>query len=842
MAPPLVMSSNITELEDALAFSRKALEACADYPDLRPFALNALGTVHQSMFIRTGEAGHIDKAIEVLEEAVNLCPPDNPYDMAFRGTLASSLQIRFETSANINDLDRSVVFQEQLLVQAVDHPDRTDRPTVLYLLAMSLYNRYHVTANLADLDRSIVLYEESIELADPPDRPPIAWLLGRSLLLRFCETARMPDLERTVTLLEQALKFPQSTEDRQMGDVADLNRAITFHEEALELCPPTGIHRAESIDLAQSAVESLPPNHPQRTVCLTVLSIAQLRHMDHDDSDYNWSVPSSKSRGYSTLSIDHIVSQLREAVNQPHSPSNDRLLASLYWVYTACDHEACTALFDVLDTAITRHGHSLESRYLQLTTHSGIMDAKECISGAVNYAIDASRSRDAVVFLERGRALLLAQISHSRMPLDIVKEKDTGLAEQLGRVGRQLDRLLVSKTKATDFTTNSVANDVIAQSMRLTSQWDALVEEARKLDGCHEFLRPTPFDALQQAAIGGPIIFINIAKLCSHAIILLHVGDPVIIPLPEATPPRIHMLNNALLDARERQPHTYTLSLRDLWDIIVGPVVDHLKQLVPIRSRIWWCPSASVAELPLHAAGHYYKGADPDKKLPRLFVSSYTSSLGALIHARRATPQYSPLEPRLLVVSQPNTKGQIELNVRDEITFVSGKLSGSKVLEGPDGTPDAVITAIPEHSWIHFSCHAYSVSDNPLKSHFILHEGHLEVLDILRTRNPHAELAVLTACHTAGAGTDAPEEFLHLAGTMQFIGFRSVIGTLWSMEDGDGSFIVKELYRRLFEELDRGNQLAYTCAAEALQDTVWKLRTERKTEPWRWVNYVHYGA
>ncbi|KAG8906416.1 hypothetical protein FRB99_006918 [Tulasnella sp. 403] len=965
MTSTAIESSNIDKLEEAIVFAGQTAESCADDPILHTVVLDTLGRGHWAMFNETGKLLHIDKAIEAREEAVNGCPPTHPDRPTCLSNLAVVLCARYEISADINDLDRSITLSEQVL----ELGPLCYRYARLHNLAASLLSRFEATSNLVDLDRSIALLEESLELASPSDRPDRLRSLAGPLVTRFRNTANFSDLERAVMLLEEALILPQSTKVRrnclvdlsyalwtrydETRNMADLNRAITldedalnlcspsdidrsrilnglatslwerfrlgkdtadfkraidleeealallppnhpkrplrisnlawfyndlfiltddpnnlersitFFEEALHLCPPTCIDRHtwltnlagslltrfkhksiiadldRAIDLAQSAVDSLPLNHPKHSDYIDKLSNAQLRHIRHNNPNHHCD--------HSALSIDHVVAQLRSAACCPQSPSRDRLMASISWV-DACTgfnpdslFDAYITMFDTLDTVITR-GHSLESRYSQLTTDSCITDAKGRICDAVNFAITENRPRDAVVFLERGRALLLAQLGHCRMPLDLVREKNARLAEQLESIGRQLDGLLASDTKPADFTLDSAADDAIAQSMKLTARWNKLVEEVRKLDGCRDFLKRTPFHALQQAAVGGPIIFINITRTSSHAIIVPSSGDPLIVPLPDATPSPVDELTKTLLNARDMQPRTYTLALRDLWDIIVGPVVDRLRQLVPTRSRIWWCPSASIAELPLHAAGHYYKGADPDKRLPQLFVSSYTSSLGALIRARRASPQHSSPMPRLLVISQPNTKGQIKLDIRDEITFISGKLSTTKVLEGRDATPDAVTTAIPHYSWVHFSCHAYSVPDNPLRSHFILHEDHLEVLDILRTQNPRAELAVLTACHTAGTRTDAPEEFLHLAGAMQFTGYRSVIGTLWKMDDGDGTFVVKEIYCRLFEELDKGNRLAYTCAAEALQDTVWKLRIEKKAEPWRWVNYAHYGA
>ncbi|KAG8892690.1 hypothetical protein FRB99_002539 [Tulasnella sp. 403] len=813
---------------------KEALELAS--PSTRPKRLQTLGASLHTRFQNTANVSDLERSVTVLQEAVAISKSVEDR-RASLNSLAISLGTRHDQTRHVADLNQSIALSEEVL--NLCSPTHIDRHLYLNNLAGSLDDRFRLGKNIADLNRAIALLEESLSLTPPTHvlRSSRLCNLAISLDHRFDLNHDIDDLEKCVTLREQALELCPTTHIDRHGYLISL--AISLSKRFDHKHDIADLDMA--MQLAQSTLKSVPPHHPKRSYCLNEVSFIQLDH-----------IRETKRKGslhvcdHSTLRIDDVIRQLREATNAPHSPSNNRLVASLCWIGTSTDFhqdslfDAYTAMYNVLDIIITR-GHSLETRYSQLTTDEPIAFAKRLFPDAVRFAITRNRPRDAAVLLERGRALLLAQVGHCRMPLDDIRDRDPDLAAQLESVGRQLDCAL-----ADDPGRKSSASDPIAESMSLTSQWNHLVEQARQLGGCQDFLKPTPFETLQMAASDGPVIFINVARSSSHAIIVLPAGDPIIVPLPDARPRRVDQLTDVLVNSRDRQAGNFNFALRDLWDIIVGPVVDQLRPLISPQSRIWWCPSAAVAELPLHAAGHYSKGSDPSKRLPRLFVSSYTSSLGALIRARRATAQDLSALPNLLVISQPDTKGEIELNVRDEITFISDKLPATMVLEGPDATSDAIIKSIPHRSWAHFSCHAYSISDNPLRSYFSLHESRLEVLDILRIQIPHAELAILTACHTAGAGTSAPEEFLHLAGAMQFAGFRSVVGTSWAMDDSDGLFIVKGVYRRLFEELDKGNRLVYTCVARALSEAVEELRVDLKrrriAEPWRWVNYVHYGA
>jgi CHAT domain-containing protein len=49
----------------------------------------------------------------------------------------------------------------------------------------------------------------------------------------------------------------------------------------------------------------------------------------------------------------------------------------------------------------------------------------------------------------------------------------------------------------------------------------------------------------------------------------------------------------------------------------------------------------------------------------------------------------------------------------------------------------------------------------------------------MRLRLPHAVLAFLSACQTAQGSEKQPDQAVHLAASMLFCGFRSVVGTMW---------------------------------------------------------------
>jgi CHAT domain-containing protein len=224
--------------------------------------------------------------------------------------------------------------------------------------------------------------------------------------------------------------------------------------------------------------------------------------------------------------------------------------------------------------------------------------------------------------------------------------------------------------------------------------------------------------------------------------------------------------------------------LRELWNVVVSPVVDKLTELeVAKKTRIWWCPTSELSALPLHAAGPYRRG---QANLPDIYISSYTSALSSLIKARSGVVRQLA-SPKLLMMGQPNDNlgERVRLpDVREEIRRVDSLGNFADVLVGEKADRNTVLSRLQDHPWVHFACHGRR-ANKPFLSIFQLHDDEqLTLIDIIKARLPNAELAFLSACHSAAIDTrGTPDESIHIAAALQFCGFRSAIGTL-----GDGRY------------------------------------------------------
>jgi CHAT domain-containing protein len=186
--------------------------------------------------------------------------------------------------------------------------------------------------------------------------------------------------------------------------------------------------------------------------------------------------------------------------------------------------------------------------------------------------------------------------------------------------------------------------------------------------------------------------------------------------------------------------------------------------------------------LPIHAAG-IYRG-DDRQCLSDYAVSSYVPTLSALIKARENWNPVARAAIAGLVVSEPSTGTRFLRHVESEANNVRSCFnSASAQILNPSATHMSVselrslLRGTTAHV-LHLACHGIQDAD-ALKSSFILGDGNLSIEHIMELNLPHAALAYLSACHTAKGSKNQPDQSAHLAASMLFCGFRSVIGTMW---------------------------------------------------------------
>jgi hypothetical protein len=261
-------------------------------------------------------------------------------------------------------------------------------------------------------------------------------------------------------------------------------------------------------------------------------------------------------------------------------------------------------------------------------------------------------------------------------------------------------------------------------------------------------------------------------------------------------------------------------------------------------------------QLPLHAAG-VYTGAD-QVCCSDYFVSSYTPSISALLHAQRS---YQPLrcseaELLLVAVHRPLQGVPLPMTTKEAETVQRHVSPSSKVVQA--STCQGALEHIQSASILHLACHGTQNPVDALESGFHLEDGLLPVSKVMELELPRAFLAVLSACETAKGDAAQPDQAIHLAAAMLFAGFKSVVATMWcvacilwwcdaisltfsrSMGDSEGPVVAESIYSAIFKDGEGAQHLDLEEVPYALDEAVRGMR-QSGLDPSFWATYVHIG-
>ncbi|KAG2063179.1 hypothetical protein BDR04DRAFT_1111768, partial [Suillus decipiens] len=157
-------------------------------------------------------------------------------------------------------------------------------------------------------------------------------------------------------------------------------------------------------------------------------------------------------------------------------------------------------------------------------------------------------------------------------------------------------------------------------------------------------------------------------------------------------------------------------------------------------------------------------------------------------------------------------------------------------ISGDAATRAGALDALENNNWVHLACHGKQDHEQPYNSHFVMKDEPITLLDIMEKDIPAAEFAFLSACHTAVGDEETPDEVIHLAAGLQFSGFKSVIGTLWEVNDAFVEHVVKAFYENMF----KGGVMDCTKAAWALNRATHAVKTKVPLDQ-RMV-FIHVGV
>ncbi|KAI0250744.1 TPR-like protein [Lactifluus subvellereus] len=838
-------SGDLNDVQDAATLCQQSLDLLDKEDSDRMWVLMNLACVYHTRFGQTDDSEDLEKAITRYREALLLCPPDHERKDQLLRNLGSSLISRFENFARMDCLEEAIsLYRAALRLCPRDHPRRQ---LSLGGLADAMQARCLRTRRMEDLEETINLERESLALTPPghPMRLQMLYNLSISLQTQYEWTGDMGYIDEPIERLYEASKLVKSGHPLSQRILHLLARSLLYRFR----------HRGADKDIAdaikhyRTSISLMPEGHPDVSYMLSNFAC-------HLCLIFSWTRDAEL--------LEESVTLHRSAVEYPFSSARDRLKAARNW--TVITHSTRHS------SALTAYRKALSLLQRAIDLGPTVQTRHEYISGrnirslpmdAASYAIESCVYEEAIEMLEQGRALLWSGMRSLRTPLDHLRGVDKSLADEFTEISQALEAIITT-TDVRDFVQIPAGTDDddvtigrkdtfardLAEKRRLSGELENVVSRIQAIPGFENFWRPVPFRRLQTAAIGGPVVIINLSRYRSD-ILIVRSNQPVVhIPTPTNFFDRVTNLAHQLSETRKthlleskKYDRVLRQTLEELSELVGQPVAKRLMELgIPEQSRIWLCPTSVLASLPIHAAGPISSHINVKRYLCDIYVCSYTPSLSALIASRSRNLSGSASGQRsLLIVGQADeTLPGVDSEARN-IESLVGSSSVTRIA-GEAATPENVIAHLPMHPWVHFACHGMLQPGRPFESSFLLqHNTHLTLLRIAKSHLPTAELAFLAACHTAELTEDGtPDEVLHLTAAMQFSGFRSVIGTMWAMADDDGQDLSEHFYSKMFAA---GAQVAsYEKSARVLRHATQKLRSKKGISLERWVNFVHYGA
>ena len=835
-------SGHVKDIDSAI---ERQLEAVASIPldsSKRSGYLNSLGTSYCSRFSCFGEVKDIDLAIKYQLEAVTSTPLESAKRAVPLGSLGQSYQRRFNRFGEMKDIDSSV----KLLLEAVSSTplDSPDRLIFVDNLGSSYTARFKHSGDVKDIDLAI---EEQLEAVAsiPADSPHLFRFLnglGKSYFERYIHSGDVKDIDLAI---KQYLKL------ETVASASPANRPRFINNLGnLYVCRFEQFREEKDIDFAieklAEAVAATPPDSVDRPICLSNLGESYLYRFTskHELTDLEESISNFR---LSSLSLKGLPST--------------RIRGSLQWAYLAHKHDNLGSASEAYDQAIRLLpqvawiGLNAIAQLKEL--NSGIQtlgcNAAACMI-ALAQADHHNRQRHlgrAIELLDQGRSILWSQTSNFKRDLNDLQAVNSDLANDLDNVGKFLAQGCFRDPK------DPLSETDAQLYRRYAEKWEELVHRIRSLQGFHHFLLPSPISTLQTAATEGPVVIINSSEYRCDAVIVPSQGDLVLVPLPDITAAELKSLANQQEEASRKSKSVWISSkdhgmpsetleqvLNQTWSLIGEPIAQKLEELglvrgleVSSKSRVWWCLTGSLSFLPIHAS---FPPTKPGIGMMDIVISSYTPTISTLLRAQQRNKLKRPTF-RMLAVGQSSIAGMTPLpGVTEEIAFIQKTLGVEALtLDERKATVDEVAASLPTCSWAHFACHGVQDPEKPMDSGLVMWDRHLLTLSRLAQSSlASAEFAFLSCCESAKGSKQFPNEVVHLAAGLQFIGYRGVIGTMWSVGDKDALNVATQIYGELFK--DGTGRASASKAALALHQAVLLLRAKNIPLA-RWVPFVHFG-
>ncbi|KAF8850410.1 hypothetical protein BDZ45DRAFT_602885 [Acephala macrosclerotiorum] len=851
---------DIEDLEDGIVSAERIIaETKADHAAL-PDRLTNLANMLAYRFERTGDVEDIDRAIVYADQAIQISEkkttPDGSESIGpLLRNLAVKLELRSQRTGSLVDLKEAIA-----KIQEAQNVISTKYPLKLQFMteeANMLALRFQREKEMGDLNEAIRIMEEALKNTPntEPSKPILQHDLGKRYLDRYLFKRNKKDLDAAIDRTKWAITR-QAMLTYHHPLMADYHCSLSQMYVLKEEITPGISSKALSYTHAHKALQSIPDNHPSMSDVLDNLG---------DAAYIKW-----KFMGIQSPYLKEAISSFRKAAEHEnghpfsririYKKMGDKSLKHKSWDYAFQEYSSAIQLWPKLNP------RALDSKDREFV----VGKLSKLGSLAAVCALRAKGSAEqALEAFESGRGMIAGLAIDSRADVSGLKEQDKDLYTRYIRLRNATMAPLSVDGEDGKMSEESVATAASHRGQKIR-ELQAIEDEMLRLQDPPGFLQQLQASDFMKLAKFGPIVSFNITDYGSHAFI---VTEERIRTLElqnlshDAVEERVKLLADKTADpvgtdetvgpvsTNEIRNQAIRPILKWLWDEAVEPVLRELELISPTPPdrlpRIWWVTSGLMGLLPLHAAGSNWRSKRENTMSHVL--SSYVPTFKALKHARSKDLKLEdgvkqlPLIVSMPVTPEPLRKKYRDLEVKKEIEGIMKSFSllqeTKSLLEGP--TRKDVLKELESASIAHFICHGESEELHPSESGLILQDRRLTVRDLAASSLGKAQIAYLSACHTADTKSkELIDESIHIASAFQLVGFPHVIGTLWPMRTKYAEKAAPMFYKALVDNLKKGESGndAVAYAWHRAVRGLWEIGRLAREDVIGWAPIIHLGA
>jgi CHAT domain-containing protein/Tfp pilus assembly protein PilF len=478
---------------------------------------------------------------------------------------------------------------------------------------------------------------------------------------------------------------------------------------------------------------------------------------------------------------------------------------------------------------------------------------RDCLESLV--AVE--RPGEAFSILERSRARWLLSMLAERdlnfsadAPPELLHERALNAAEY-DRTQGQIANLNPSKDSAR-------LQELLAKMRELSTQRDqitARIREASPRLAALEYPQPLNLAAALQILDPGTVCLAYSTGETETILFVLRAAA-------EQSEFTVHRLNNGEKDLRkqieafrtliERRSNNADKVAEELYEILLRPADEAIAK----SARILLIPDGPLQILPFAALRRNGSYLIEWKPLHMALSTTIYSEL----KKRRSSAQRLELaafgDPKYQVAGNPGEREEVSRMrkrgiklepipaTRDEVTKIAELYQPAiHVFLGADATEEQAKSLGQDVRRIHFATHAITDERFPLNSALVLtipdsastgkENGLLQAWEIFEQLRINADLVTLSACETALGQELGGEGLIGLTQAFHYAGARSVLASLWSVEDSSTADLMEHFYHHL-KAGDSKDEALRAAQIEALHGT-------EKREPFYWAGFTLSG-